>query len=81
MEFLSYGAVCQDFLAKCCVCKTDTVTRPFVWIFKTCPTPYTGFPHGSGGKESACGAGDPGWILGGDDPLEKETATHSSILA
>ena len=31
-------------------------------------------------KESACNAGDPGWIPGGEDPLEKEMATHSSIL-
>ena len=29
------------------------------------------------GKESACNAGDLGW----DDPLEKEMAIHSSILA
>ena len=33
------------------------------------------------GKESACNAGDPGSILGQEDPLEKEMATHSSILA
>ena len=33
------------------------------------------------GKESACNAGDPGSILGREDPLEKEMATHSSILA
>ena len=26
-------------------------------------------------------AGDPGSILGQEDPLEKEMATHSSILA
>ena len=32
---------------------------------------------GSDGKESACNARDLGW----EDPLEKETATHSSILA
>ena len=38
-------------------------------------------PGGSDGKESACSAGDPGWIPGGEDPLEKEMATHSSILA
>ena len=37
------------------------------------------FPRGSVGKESACNAGDPG--LGGEDPLEKGMATHSSILA
>ena len=36
-----------------------------------------GFP----GKESACDAGDLGLITGGEDPLEKRMATHSSILA
>ena len=36
-----------------------------------------GFPGGSDGKESACSAGDPGQ----EDPLEKGTATNSSILA
>ena len=42
-----------------------------------------GFPSGSVGKkkESACTAGDPGLIPGREDPLEKEMATHSSILA
>ena len=35
------------------------------------------FEGGSDGKESACSAGDLGW----EDPLEKEMATHSSILA
>ena len=36
-----------------------------------------GFPCGSAGKEPACNVGDLGW----EDPLEKEKATHSSILA
>ena len=40
-----------------------------------------GFPGGSDGKESACNAGDPGLILGLEDPLEKGLATHSNILA
>ena len=31
--------------------------------------------------ESACNAGDLGLILGQEDPLEKEMATHCSILA
>ena len=35
------------------------------------------FPGGSDDKEYACKAGDLGW----EDPLEKEMATHSSILA
>ena len=42
-----------------------------------------GFPGSSDSKESAFSAGDPGLILGSgrEDPLEKGTATHSSILA
>ena len=39
------------------------------------------FPGGSDGEESACNAGDPGSILGQEDLLEEETATHSGILA
>ena len=47
------------------------------------PTPvFLGFPCGSAGKESACNAGET-WVqsLGWEDPLEKENAAHSSILA
>ena len=40
-----------------------------------------GFPGGSDGKESACNVGDPGSSLCQEDPLEKEIATLSSILA
>ena len=36
---------------------------------------------GSDGKESTCSSGDPVRSLGPEDPLEKEMATHSSILA
>ena len=39
------------------------------------------FPGGSDGKEFACNAGDPGSIPGLVGPLEKEMATHSSLLA
>ena len=41
------------------------------------------YDGGSSGKESAASArdaGDVGSILGWEDPLEEETATHSSIL-
>ena len=40
-----------------------------------------GFPSSSEVKASACNAGD--WVrsLGQEGPLEKEMATHSSILA
>ena len=40
-----------------------------------------GFPCGSVGKESACSAGALVRTLGWEDHLEKEMATHSSILA
>ena len=36
-----------------------------------------GFPGGSGGKESACSAGDLGW----EDSLEEGMATPSTIVA
>ena len=39
-----------------------------------------GFPGGSDSKESSCNAGDLGSIPGGEDPLEKGMATHSTIL-
>ena len=39
-----------------------------------------GFPGGSDSKESSCHAGDLGSIPGGEDPLEKGMATHSTIL-
>ena len=41
----------------------------------------SGFPSCSDSKEPACNVGDPGSILGQEDPLEKGMATHSSILA
>ena len=50
-------------------------------------TTFLGFPGSSDGKASDCNVGDPGLIhgwgrsLGQEDPLEKELATHSSILA
>ena len=43
-----------------------------------------GLPRWFSGKESACNAGDTGDAgqpLSQEEPLEKETATHSSILA
>ena len=42
---------------------------------------FYGFPGGSEDKAFACNAGDPGLIPGLGRPLEKEMATHSSILA
>ena len=39
------------------------------------------FPGGSDGKASVYDAEDPGSIPGSEDPLEKETAMHSSTIA
>ena len=38
-------------------------------------------PRWSSGKETPASARDRGLIPGGKDPLEKEMATHSNILA
>ena len=40
-----------------------------------------GFPGGPVVKNLPRNAGDTGSTLGQEDPLEKEIATHSSILA
>ena len=40
-----------------------------------------GFSSGLDGKEPACNVGDLGLTCGWEDPLEKEMATHCSILA
>ena len=53
-----------------------------LWRRNRLPTPvFLGFPCGSAGKESTCNVGDLGSILGWEDLLKKEMATHSSILA
>ena len=45
-------------------------------------TSFVGLPTWLSGKESACQMQET-WVrpLGGEDPLEKEMATHSSIVA
>jgi len=48
--------------------------------FRVVYSPW-GFPGSSDGKAFACSVGDLGSIPGSGDPLEKEMATHSSILA
>jgi len=52
-----------------------TNVRTFFFFYKAV------FPHSSVDKEYACNAEDPGSIPGLKDPLDKEMATHSSILA
>ena len=60
----------------------DSWVRKIPWRRDRLPTPvFFGFPCGSAGKESP--AMQENWVgsLGWEDPLEKEKATHSSILA
>ena len=46
------------------------------------PTSFCpGLTGGSDHKASACNAGDRVQSLGREDPLEKEVAIHSSIIA
>ena len=44
-------------------------------------SPLYGLPWCLSRKEPTCNAGDAGSTLGGEDPLEEEWATHSSILS
>ena len=44
-------------------------------------THFQGFPCGSDGKESTCKQETHVQSLGWEDPLEKEMAIHSNILA
>ena len=78
-----------------CICESVFSLFCWFWIldstykwdhieFTCISLTYWGFPGGSDGKESTCNADDKGdrvWSLGGEDPLEKEMATHSSTLA
>ena len=49
-------------------------------VFLVVVLEFIGFPCGSDGKESAHNSADLSF-LGGEDPLEKKMATHSSTLA
>ena len=55
-----------------------------LWVLVQAPR-YQGFPGGSGGKNPLANIQETQetWIqsLGGEEPLEGEMATHSSILA
>ena len=52
--------------------------RSILWLSNI---PLWGFPDGSAVKNPPASVGDMGSILGSGGSLEKETATHSSILA
>ena len=60
------------------VLNCNTLTCPFIGSINISRSSKCG---GSDGKASAPNAGDPGSIPGSGRSLEKEMATHSSILA
>ena len=55
-----------------------SMTASYFWILNL---RWVGLPWWLRGKESAHSAGDLGSILGWEDPLKKQMAMHSSILA
>ena len=61
------------------------MTQQMLAIWSLVPLPFPNPSCTSTAKESACLAGDAHkmqiWSLGWEDPLEKEMATHSSILS
>ena len=73
------------------ICFINNSMDVLILTFQFIPPPYfhpgnhkfnhKGFPRGSDGKASAYNAEDPGSSPGSEDPLEKERATHSRILA
>ena len=68
-KFFTCWAMVETLYICVCVCVCVCV---YICIYS--------LPWWLSGKESTCNAGDTGLILGWEDPLEKEMATHSSIL-
>ena len=62
-------------------CFTPSPSLVIVCLFDSNCGCGWGFPGGAEVKVSACNVGDLVRSLGREDPLEKEMATHSSILA
>ena len=59
----------------------DSWVGKIPWRRDRLPTPvFMDFSGGSDGEESACNTEDLVSILGWEDPLEEDMATHSSIL-
>ena len=71
-----YYAICDMWLIS-----SEALKKKSRWLSLLEGNHFTGLPWWLSGKESVCQAGDPCLILGWKDPLEREMATHSSILA
>ena len=80
MKGLAYLLVTIVVMDIPCTLRVEMFISP-AFAFNCADKLYTGLPGGLAGKESACNAGDLGFLSGWEDPLEKGKATHSSILA
>ena len=63
------------------LCPKNSPIEKLALTFLSTRSQTLGFPGSSDGKQFACSARDPGSFPGQEVPLEKEMATHSSILA
>ena len=63
------------------LCPKNSPIEKLALTFLSTRSQTLGFPGSSDGKQFSCSAGDPGSFPGQEVPLEKEMATHSSILA
>ena len=78
---LAFGIIsfdCQLFIKVILQVMSNT---PFRELLEQFIEDEWGFPHSSVSKSSACNEGDRVQFLGQEDPLEKEMAIRSSILA
>ena len=62
-------------------CPKNSPIEKLALTFLSPRSQILGFPGGSDGKQFACNAGDPGSFPDQEVPLEKEMATHSSVVA
>ena len=76
LTFYDYYPVCDFYVKACPLFLIKSGYVPICRFINTCED----FPGGSDGKASAYNA-DQVRSLGWEDPLEKEMATHSRILA
>ena len=63
------------------LCPKNSPIEKLALTFLSTRSQTLGFPGSSDGKQFSCSAGDPGSFPGQEVPLEKEMATHFSILA
>ena len=69
------------WLIVCWFCILQVPYTHWRLLFSLCLWYFSGFCDGSAVKNLPASSGEAGLIFEGEEPLEKEMATHSSILA